>query len=305
MNRHSALIEIAATIALLLFAGCAPTGGDLGGVATPPASTTPALDVPSAEPTPNLTPGGSPAASPAGATTTVRAYFILGSFTGDFGLVPVLREVPRTQAVGAAAMAALLAGPNEREMAASPAMYTDVPEGTRFLGLTIAAGVATVDLSREFEAGGGANTVAGRIAQVVYTLSQFPTLQAVRIRFDGAPPSAGFDGSYTRLDYTAFLPPIWVDRPAWGGVLDNPGRIAGLANVFEAQFRVEILDAAGTSLVDQAASASCGTGCWGTFDVTLPYAVATAQQGRLRVYDRSAKDGSREHVVEYPVQLTP
>jgi hypothetical protein len=51
--------------------------------------------------------------------------------------------------------------------------------------------------------------------------------------------------------------------------------------------------------------ATCGTGCRGTFDVTIAYDVAKAQWGTLRVWDGSAKDGSPENVREYPVWLTP
>ena len=39
----------------------------------------------------------------------------------------------------------------------------------------------------------------------------------------------------------------------------------------------------------------------GTFDVTLRYAVSRAQWGWLRVYSRSAMDGSIENLREYPV----
>ena len=51
--------------------------------------------------------------------------------------------------------------------------------------------------------------------------------------------------------------------------------------------------------------ATCGTGCWGTFKVELDYTVDRSQYGTLRVYDRSAKDGSPENITEYPVWLTP
>ena len=184
-------------------------------------------------------------------------------------------------------------------------MYTSIPEGTRLLGLQISNGVATVNLSSEFEAGGDSISVSGRIAQVVYTLTQFPTVNGVRFEFDGVPPKSVFIGAFTRADYTAFLPAIFVDRPAWGGTLGVPARVTGMANVFEATFRIAILDDTGTVLADQQAMASCGTGCWGTFDITIPYHVARAQSGTLRVYDLSAKDGSRENVTEYPVTLTP
>jgi hypothetical protein len=313
MNRPSPLRHrrpLLVSIAIVLFvAACAAASGDLGGVATPLPTGGSSPDVPTAVPTtaagsPVTSPDSTPSGSPAG-TTTVRAYFFLGSFTDNAGLAPVERAIPKTQVVGAASVAALLAGPIEPELAASPAMYTSIPEGTRLLGLQISNGVATVNLSSEFEAGGDSISVSGRIAQVVYTLTQFPTVNGVRFEFDGVPPKSVFIGAFTRADYTAFLPAIFVDRPAWGGTLGVPARVTGMANVFEATFRIAILDDTGTVLADQQAMASCGTGCWGTFDITIPYHVARAQSGTLRVYDLSAKDGSRENVTEYPVTLTP
>jgi germination protein M len=314
---------LAAVIVALL--GCAPATGDLGTVATPPAESGSAIDTPTAEPTPAVSeppafepgtsgpskapsPASSPAPSPVG-TTTVRAYFFLGSFTDNAGLAPVLREVPKTGGIGAAAMAALLKGPNARELSGRPAMYTSVPAGTRFLGLRIENAIATVDLSREFEAGGGMQSVRGRLAQVVYTLTQFPTVHDVRFELDGEPATTfggvSLDRAFDRADFADALPAIFVDRPAWGGVLGNPGRVTGLANVFEATFRVAVLDGAGRVLTDQRAMALCGTGCWGTFDVTVSYSVPTAGWGTLRVYDLSAKDGSRENVTDYRVWLMP
>ena len=313
MNRPSPLRHrrpLLVSIAIVLFvAACAAGSGDLGGVATAPPTGGSSPDVPTAVPTaaagsPVTSPDSTPSGSPAG-RTTVRTYFFLGSFTDNAGLAPVERDIPKTQAVGLASVSALLAGPIEPELAASPAMYTSIPEGTRFLGLQISNGVATVNLSSEFEAGGDSLSVSGRIAQVVYTLTQFPTVNGVRFEFDGVPPKGVFIGAFTRANYTAFLPAIFVDRPAWGATLGAPARVTGVANVFEATLRISILDASGTVLVDQRAMASCGTGCWGTFDLTVPYHVATAQSGTLRVYDLAAKDGSRENVTEYPVALTP
>ena len=79
-----------------------------------------------------------------------------------------------------------------------------------------------------------------------------------------------------------------------------------MANVFEATFRVRLLDANGAVLVDRQVMATCGTGCWGTFKVDLAvHGRRKGQYGTLRVYDRSAKDGTPENVTEYPVWLTP
>jgi germination protein M len=311
MNRSLRLLWVA-----FLVAACGPSTGDLGSVAPPPSTAQPSIALPSDEPTPGSTgnPQASPGATPSpptGETTTVRSYFILGSFVDNAGLVPVLREISKTKAVGAAAMAELLNGPNDDELGASPAMYTAIPEGTHFLGLTIENGVATVNLSKEFQSGGGSTTVVQRVAQVVYTLTQFPTVTGVSFQIDGVPkPVFGgngttFDRPVTRDDYTDQLPAIFVDRPAWGGVLGNPARLVGVANVFEATFRAEILDGAGKTLASSQVMASCGTGCWGDFDVTIRYDVGKAGWGTLRVFEPSAQDGSPTNITEYPVWLTP
>lgn len=333
MNQHrprrpSPSTTVLAVLALaLLTSACGPRAGDLGPVATPPLSEQPTPELPTSPPTlaPTQDPTAGPSApgsnpptmqsptatpEPAG-ITTVRAYFFLGSFVDNAGLVPVLREIPKTQAVGTAAMQALLAGPNENELGARPAMYSVIPEGTRLLGLRIDNGIATVDLSREFESGGGSASVLGRLAQVVYTLTQFPTVSGVRFELDGEPVTVFsgegviLDSPVDRDDYTDLLPTVFVDRPAWGGFLGNPARLVGLANVFEATFHVRILDGEGHSLADGPVMATCGTGCWGTFDVTIPYTIGSPGWGTLQVYELSAADGSVVDLTAYPVWLTP
>ena len=63
------------------------------------------------------------------------------------------RTEPLGPRVGSAAVNALLAGPSAAERAA--AVGTSIPDGTDLLGLSIDGGVATVNLSRTFESGGG------------------------------------------------------------------------------------------------------------------------------------------------------
>jgi hypothetical protein len=78
-----------------------------------------------------------------------------------------------------------------------------------------------------------------------------------------------------------------------------------VANAFEAMFEVRIAGADGRGLAQAPVMASCGTGCWGTFDVTIPYSVSEAGWGTLQVFELSAKDGSVINLTEYPVWLTP
>lgn len=243
----------------------------------------------------------------------VRAYYILGGKPGVEGLVPTLRVVPKSTGVARAALTALLDFP-----AADPSLrvaYTNIgtaiPPGTEVLGLSIKNGVATVDFSSEFESGGGSTSAAYRLGQVTYTLTQFPTVRSVLFQVEGRTVTTFgaegivLDGPQARSDFEDLLPSIFVDRPAFRAAAGNPARITGNANVFEATFRVALLDASGKSIVDQQAMATCGSGCRGTFDVTLQYDVPKAQYGTLRVYFGSAKDGSPQDIRDYPVWLTP
>jgi hypothetical protein len=240
----------------------------------------------------------------------VRAYFYLGGELDAAGLVPVLREVPRTRAVATAAMNALLDGPSDSE-GAGQTVTSAIPEGSRLLGLSIDDGVATVDLSREYESGGGSMSVFVRLGQVVYTLTQFPTVDSVVFQIEGSTVTVFsaegvvLDGPVGRDDFLDLLPLIWVDRPAYGASLGNPGRITGSANVFEAAFLITLLDGDREVITEVPAMATCGTGCRGTFDVTVPYDLPEAGWGTLRVWAGSAKDGSPVHVREYPVWLAP
>ena len=334
VSRHPVILTVLLAIVAAAAIACSPSAGALGapdspaitptspdqptpsdaapGTGTPAPTSEPSATptgaptddpsgAPTATPAPSATPAPTPTATPAG-TTILRAYLVLGSFTGNDGIVPVLREVPATKAVARAAMNELLAGPQGPELEGSPAMYSFIPDGTRLLDLTISNGVATVVLSNEFaKASDNVRATTAR-AQVVYTLTQFPTIKQVRIGVgSGDPePAAG------RSDFQFIgLPAIFVDRPAWGAAAGNPAHVTGLANVFEATFRVQILDGKGNVLADKQVMASCGTGCWGSFSADVPYTVGKAQYGTLRVFELSAKDGTPESQTDYRVWLTP
>jgi len=239
----------------------------------------------------------------------IRAYYVLDGEPGIEGLVPTLRVVPKTSGVARAAMEALLDA--DAIIDRYSQLSTALPAGTSLLGITIKDGVATVDLSREFESGGGSASSLYRLGQVVYTLTQFPTVRAVLFQVEGrtvttfGPEGIQLDGPQRRNDFEALLPSTFVDRPAFGAAAGNPARITGTSNVFEATFRIAILDASRKVLVDQMAMATCGTGCRGTFDVTIRYDVPKAHWGTLRTYYGSAKDGTPQDIRDYPVWLTP
>jgi germination protein M len=310
---------------LLIVAACSPTVGDAGPLAVTspavpggpsPAASALASSIPSPGSLVSSTPppSSAPTVPVASATPTAiaaRSIDLVVYLLRRGRLVPVQRQVPATLAVARAAMTALLAGPTPAESAAPSSLATLIPGGTQLLDIALANGVAVVDLTGQFESGGGAASMFGRLAQVVYTLTQFPSVTGVTFRLDGQPVTSFsgegivLTGPSIRADYRDFLPVIFLDRPAWGGTLPNPARVSGLANVFEAQFVAEIVASDGTVLAQRAVSASCGNGCWGTFDVTIPYQVDQVEPGWVTVYDLSAKDGTRQNGSSYPVTLTP
>jgi spore germination protein GerM len=113
-------------------------------------------------------------------------------------LVPELRTHAATPRIATAALAALLAGPTRAERASGVA--TAIPGGTRPLGISIRDGIAKVDLTSEYQSGGGSLSMQVRLAQVVYTLTQFPTVKAVRFQLDGRPVDV-FSGEGIVLDH--------------------------------------------------------------------------------------------------------
>jgi spore germination protein GerM len=247
-------------------------------------------------------------------TLPVAPYFFIDEAghpnrQGPF-LVPVSREVKYTVAVAGAAVEQLLAGPASDLSSAIPGISTAIPDGVSLLGLTIDAGLATIDLSSNFAADDDAAAAAQRTAQVVFTLTRFPTVDRVQLRQDGSPVSVQTGSGdlvgrpVTRDDYLDFAAALSVESPAYGGQGRNPLRVQGFGAVFEATFRYLLTDAEGVTLAEGMAMTSLGTG-WGVFDFTIPYTVAKKQVGSLIVFDYSAKDGSEIDIRQYPVTLLP
>ncbi|MGH2692501.1 MAG: GerMN domain-containing protein, partial [Actinomycetota bacterium] len=93
---------------------------------------------------------------------------------------------------------------------------TEVPDGTRLNGVELVGGIATVDVSGDFERAAPPRSQAMRIAQVVYTLTEPENetgIQAVRFQIDGVPQEAiggeqlgTIPGPVTRGDYERFAP---------------------------------------------------------------------------------------------------
>ena len=298
-------IVAAGAVALALGACAKPGAVSVGPVGTTGHRTTsPTTPATTGAPTPTVTPTAVPPTTPPpSGTFTYEVWFA----AGDNQLIRVWRTEPATQAVGRTALEALLHGPSATEIAGGAG--TQVPPGTRLLGLSIAGGTATVDLSGEFFSGGSAVSQFLRIGQVVATITQFRTVHGVDVQLDGRPvrtfdiDGASLGRPWNRGDFEPIFPAIVVDSPAEGGAVSSPVRISGTADVFEATVSLRILDEHGTEIATGVTTATCGTGCRGTFTTTLAYDVGHTQRGTVEVFEASAKDGSPINVVRIPVTL--
>jgi spore germination protein GerM len=243
--------------------------------------------------------------TPSNAKVTYQVWFANAD-----GLFVTYRTEPATPRVGTAALESLLEGPDSFEE--DYGLHTAIPDGTQLLGLEIDGSIARVDLTSEFESGGGSLSMQTRLAQVVYTITQFPTVKGVVFSLDGEPidvlggEGVLLDHPLTRRDYVDLLPAILVTAPALTASVESPVFIRGSANVFEANVGIQILDEDGNVLVETFTTATCGTGCRGTYRTRVRYEVDHAQQGTIVVHDDDAAGtGTFPNEVRIPVRLLP
>lgn len=116
---------------------------------------------------------------------TLTLYF-MGSTPTSFYLVPEKRTIPYTQTVARAAVEELIKGP-----AAGSSLTAILPDTVKVLDISIADGVCTLNLSKEIltdkaKAGGAGAEVEGlALASIADTLTEFPTIQKVKLLIEG------------------------------------------------------------------------------------------------------------------------
>ncbi len=290
----------------LLAVGCGtPSSGSLGPAPTTTAgASSPASPPASGTASATASPSGQrPTATP----TPAREIGVQAWFSRNGKLFVTQRTVPATAGVGRGALDRVLTGPSAAENAAG--LRTQIPAGTTLRGLRISAGIATADLSSSFESAASPSAMPLRIAQVVYTLTQFPTVTGVRFAINGEGKTVvggvPVQSPQTRAMYGGYLPAITVQSPVIGAQVANPVAVSGTADVFEATVSVRILNSAGHEIARTFTNASCGTGCRGVYSVTIPYSVPRTQPGTIVVFESSAKDGQPVNVQQIPVTLAP
>jgi hypothetical protein len=208
----------------------------------------------------------------------------------------MLRDAAPTPAE---ALEALIANDDARPSA--------IPPGTRLHEVVVADGAAVVDLSRQFARGGGSASMQARVAQVVYTLTQWPWITRVTLELDGdAVEAIGGEGiparDLARDDVANALPPIFIDPPLVSST--SPLTVAGSASVYEGTVSLR-LEAGGETLATGFATAAEGGPHRGDFETALAFDVEEPTDATLVAFEESAADGTETKVVRTPVRLCP
>jgi germination protein M len=231
--------------------------------------------------------GGEEAAPETTATTTtvpgptadVRVYWLR-----EGKVWPAHRAVKTTDLVATSAVAELLVGPSKQEKSDLKAR-TAIPGTVDEAKLDIAGGVAKVKLSGRLPKAG--------VCQLVYTLTQFPDVQSVEIE----------GGRHTRRTCEDVTPAILVESPLPFERVTSPVHATGTANTFEANFHYELTDTDGRIVSQNFVTATSGTGTRGMFELTAPFTAPFDGIGELIVFERSAENGERIHLVEVPLRM--
>lgn len=138
-----------------------------------------------------------------------------------------------------AAMAALMSGPDDAEKFAG--LNSNIREVVVFHSLSIDGdGTATVDFNRYFETA----KTRPQVAQVVYTLTQFPQIKRVRFLIDHMTNGATGVPALTREDIADMTPTILVEAPAFDARVDRVFKLSGRGSSPDGKvsYRVETLE---------------------------------------------------------------
>ena len=222
-----------------------------------------------------VTETGATGTVPSEAPAVVALYFLQ-----DGKVWPEQRGIVSGPAIATTTIHQLFEGPTTD-------LTTSIPPDLRLGSLAIEGGVASIELTPRVP-----NRQA--VAQIVYTLTQFPTVR--RVSVNGAAPVA-------RRAFEAQTPSVLVESPLGGEEVESGFEVTGTANTFEATFNYELRSSSNRVIADNFVTATSGTGTRGTFRFTVPYEVDSPQQGRLVVFEISAADGSRINEVSVPLQL--
>lgn len=145
--------------------------------------------VPESAETPSAVPQTPPAPTvppaPAVATSTAKLFFVSIDNDGSVTRKEMARTITKNDSPLTGNIRLLLEGPSMTER--SKGCRSLIPDGTRLLSATVRDGVATLNFSEEFEFNQrvGVEGYIAQLMQIVYTATEFPTVNSVQFLIDG------------------------------------------------------------------------------------------------------------------------
>lgn len=100
-------------------------------------------------------------------------------------LIPVMRKVPWTEGIAKSTLASLVDNPANRQDMESIGLVPVIPANTQIHGMNIENGLCKVDFSSDFLSYGSKEEEESLVRAVVYTLTEFVTIDRVQFVIDG------------------------------------------------------------------------------------------------------------------------
>jgi spore germination protein GerM len=188
-------------------------------------------------------------------------------------------------------------------------LSTSVPADVTVESTRVEGDVIVAEMSGTFLEGAGEPGLLSdftMLNQLIYTLTHGSPERSVLFTVGGEPVTMfGTDGldlsdPVDRESFRQWIHRIHLTEPILPGA-DGTYTVEGVADVFEAALNVAVIDAQGDEIHEEPVMASCGSGCWGDFSVTLDGALVRPGEFSVRLFTHSAEDGSIVESITVPI----
>ena len=114
---------------------------------------------------------------------SVSVYFVKSKDKTYFKIAPVKRKISPDKSRISTAITELLKGPDEKEQ--KEGFYTEIPDSTKLIRIIETPKNITLNLSEDFESGGGSTSMNTRLRQLINTSLDAAKNKSVYLELNG------------------------------------------------------------------------------------------------------------------------